>query len=66
MVDLLTKAVTSNNHPYTPHNGSLTYNPSDKDLDGAIGQAADFFDKGVLSNRKGEYKNGSGPIDGRY
>ena len=66
MVDLLTKAVTSNNHPYTPHNGSLTYNPSDKDLDGAIGQAADFFDKGVLSNRKGEYKNGSGPLDGRY
>ena len=39
MVDLLTKAVTSNNHPYTPHNGSLTYSPSTKDLDGA-----DFFD----------------------
>tara|TARA_Y100000592_G_scaffold70209_1_gene109212 strand:+ start:10 stop:378 length:369 start_codon:yes stop_codon:yes gene_type:complete len=66
MVDLLTKAVTSNNHPYTPHNGSLTYNPSSKDLDGAKGQAADFFDKGILSNRKGEYKNGGGPLDGRY
>ena len=64
MVDLLTKAVKSNNHPYLPQ-GSLTYNPSDKDLDGAIGQAADFFDKGVLSNRKGQYKNG-GPTDGRY
>ena len=50
MVDLLTKAVKSNNHPYLPQ-GSLTYNPSDKDLDGAIGQAADFFDKGVLSKK---------------
>ena len=68
MVDLLTKAVTSNNHPYTPHNGSLTYSPSTKDLDGLIGQAADFFDPdapGVLSNRKGQYKK-NGPTDGRY
>jgi len=68
MVDLLNVAVTSNNHPYSPHNGSLTYFPSTKDLNGGIGQAADFFDPkapGVLTNRKGQYKNG-GPADGRY
>jgi hypothetical protein len=65
MVDLLTKAVTSNNHPYTPHNGSLTYNPSTKDINGAAGQPSDFFDEGILSGRKGQYKN-NGPADGRY
>ena len=65
MVDLLTKTVISNNHPYTPHNGALAYNPSTKDLDGFAGQAADHFDKGILSNRKGQYKN-NGPLDGRY
>ena len=109
MVDLLTKAVKSNNHPYLPQ-GSLTYNPSTKDLDGAkgpqsqlgreeasqkhidsltnsttyqhgnsvenvqpgiydldglVGQMGDYFDNGVLSNRKGQYKN-NGPTEGRY
>ena len=64
MVDLLTKAVKSNNHPYLPQ-GSLTYNPSTKDLDGLVGQMGDYFDNGVLSNRKGQYKN-NGPTEGRY
>ena len=64
MVDLLTKAVKSNNHPYLPQ-GSITYNPSIYDLNGEIGQAADSFDSGILSGRKGQYKNG-GPTDGRY
>ena len=65
MVQLLNQAVTSNNHPYSPHNGSLTYNPSTKDLNGAAGQPSDFFDEGILSGRKGQYKN-NGPTDGRY
>ena len=64
MVDLLTKAVKSNNHPYLPQ-GSLTYNPSTKDLNGEAGQPSDFFDEGVLSGRKGQYKD-NGPMDGRY
>ena len=64
MVDLLTKAVKSNNHPYLPQ-GSLTYNPSTKDLNGGVGQPSDFFDEGILSGRKGQYKD-SGPMDGRY
>ena len=65
MVQLLNQAVTSNNHPYSPHNGSLTYNPSTKDLNGAAGQPSDFFDEGILLGRKGQYKN-NGPTDGRY
>ena len=64
MVDLLTKAVKSNNHPYLPQ-GSITYNPSIYDLNGEIGQSSDSFDSGILSGRKGQYKNG-GPTDGRY
>ena len=64
MVDLLTKKVKSNNHPYLTQ-GSLTYNPSTKDLNGEAGQPSDFFDEGVLSGRKGQYKD-NGPMDGRY
>ena len=64
MVDLLTKAVKSNNHPYLPQ-GSLTYNPSIYDLNGEVGQSSDSFDNGILSGRKGQYKYG-GPTDGRY
>ena len=70
MVDLLTKRVKSNNHGYPLGAGSVTYDPGNLDLNylpgtSAVGQPSDFFDKGVLSNRKGQYKNG-GPIDGRY
>ena len=69
MVDLLTKRVKSNNHGYLEA-GSVTYDPGNLDLDylpgtSAVGQPSDFFDKGVLSNRKGQYKNGC-PTDGRY
>ena len=44
MIDLLTQNVRSNNHPYTPHNGTITYSPSPnksdfQDLNGLPGKA---------------------------
>ena len=66
MVDLLTKNVTSNNHPYTPHNGSLTYlsapNKSPfQDLNGLAGKRP----QPDLGQFGGPYKH-TGPADGFY
>ena len=70
--ELLTKSYTYQ-HGIGNSAGPVTIGPSPgpsgnsdfQDINGAIGQASDFFDEGVLSGRKGQYKNG-GPTDGRY
>ena len=63
LVDLLTKNVKSDNSGQTYF---ASPNKSDfQDLNGGVGQLGETLDNGVLSNRKGVYKN-TGPADGRY
>jgi len=67
--ELLTKSYTYQHGISNPVTVGPSPGPSGnsdfQDINGAVGQASDFFDEGVLSGRKGQYKNG-GPADGRY
>ena len=59
-IDSLTNSTT-----YQHGNSVENVPPGIYDLDGLVGQMGDYFDNGVLSNRKGQYKN-NGPTEGRY
>ena len=66
---LLTKSYTYQHGVSNPVTVGPSPGPSGnsdfQDLNGIAGQLGETFDNGVLSNRKGQYKN-NGPTEGRY